>query len=383
MVSQGVGAFWHHEVALEVEYAPDALGIRSVRRVRPRSRGANHMNVVRSALFAYFPEVVQRRERRSLTRLVSIGAGYELQDRLGRTPALLGAREQVWVPLSDEAQLSLDGRVDRALPENDRVLSDAQLGWLDTLVERGLVRRAFNTRFLTGGDSREPELAGIGGAVRGTVLTLFVTLLLSFPIGVAAAVYLEEFAPRNRFTDFIEVNINNLAAVPSVVFGLLGFAVFLNVLGLPRSGPLVGGMVLALMTLPAVVIASRASLASVPPSIREAALGVGASPLQAVVHHVLPQAMPGILSGTILGMARALGETAPLLMIGMVAFIADVPSGLGDPATTLPVQIYNWADSPERAFVTKTSGAVLILLAVLIALNLLALLLRTRLERRW
>ncbi|MCG8591295.1 MAG: phosphate ABC transporter permease PstA, partial [Proteobacteria bacterium] len=241
----------------------------------------------------------------------------------------------------------------------------------------------WNTRFLSAGDSREPELAGIWGAVVGSLWTLGVTLLLSFPVGVAAAVYLEEFARKNRVTDFIEVNINNLAAVPSIVFGLLGLAVFLNFFGLPRSAPVVGGLVLALMTLPTVIIAGRSALMAVPPSIREAALGIGASPLQVVTHHVLPLALPGILTGTIIGMARALGETAPLLMIGMVAFIVDVPSGPVDPATVLPVQIYLWADSPERAFVEKTSGAILVLLAFLISMNLLAVLLRNRFERRW
>ncbi len=217
----------------------------------------------------------------------------------------------------------------------------------------------------------------------GSALTLLVTLLLCFPIGVAAAVYLEEFAPKNRWTDLIEVNINNLAAVPSIVFGLLGLAVFLNFFGLPRSAPLVGGMVLALMTLPTIIIASRAALKAVPPSIREAALGVGASPMQVVFGHVLPLALPGILTGTIIGMAQALGETAPLLMIGMVAFIVDVPGGMTSPATVLPVQIFLWADSPERAFVEKTSAAIMVLLAFLVSMNLLAVMLRRRFERRW
>ena len=217
----------------------------------------------------------------------------------------------------------------------------------------------------------------------GSFWVLLVTLALSFPIGVAAAVYLEEFARRNRWTDLIEVNINNLAAVPSIVFGLLGLAVFLNVFGLPRSAPLVGGLVLTLMTLPTIIIASRAALKAVPPSIREAALGVGASQMQMVVHHVLPLALPGMLTGTIIGMARALGETAPLLMIGMVAFIVDIPKGFTDPATVLPVQIYLWADSPERAFVERTSAAIMVLLAFLVVMNAGAIILRKKFERRW
>ena len=241
----------------------------------------------------------------------------------------------------------------------------------------------FNTRFFTSGDSRDPELSGIWGATVGSFFMLVVTLVLSFPLGVATAVYLEEFAPKNRWIDLIEVNINNLAAVPSIVFGLLGLALFINLFGLPRSAPLVGGLVLTLMTLPVIIIAARAALTSVPPSIREAALGVGASKMQVVAHHVLPLALPGMLTGTIIGMARALGESAPLLMIGMVAFIVDIPAGPLDPATALPVQVYLWADSPERAFVERTSAAILVLLAFLLLMNALAIVLRKRFERRW
>lgn len=250
-------------------------------------------------------------------------------------------------------------------------------------MDEGKLEMRFNTTFFTAGDSREPEQAGILGAMRGSFFTLVVTLLLSFPIGVASAVYLEEFAPQNRWTDIIEVNINNLAAVPSIVFGLLGLAVYINFFGLPRSVPMVGGLVLTLMTLPTIIIASRASLKSVPPSIREAALGIGASKMQMISHHVLPLAMPGMLTGTIIGMARALGETAPLLMIGMVAFIVDIPNGFFDPATALPVQIYLWADSPERAFTERASAAVIVLLGFLIFMNGLAVLLRKKFERRW
>jgi phosphate transport system permease protein len=257
------------------------------------------------------------------------------------------------------------------------------IGWIDRLDAEGRVARHFNTIFFTHGTSREPELAGIAGALMGSFYTLVLTLALSFPIGVGAALYLEEFAPKNRWTDLIEVNINNLAAVPSIVFGLLGLAVFIAFFGVPRSTPLVAALVLTLMTLPTIIIASRAALKSVPPSIREAALGVGASPLQTQFHHVLPLAMPGMLTGTIIGMAQALGETAPLLMIGMIAFIVDVPSGFTDAATVLPVQIFLWADSPERGFVERTSAAIMVLLAFLFVMNLAAVLLRRRFERRW
>lgn len=268
-------------------------------------------------------------------------------------------------------------------PEGQRKISDREIVWVDQLKADGRTASAWNTQFFFGGASREAEMAGIWGAVVGSALTMLVTLALSFPIGVAAAIYLEEFAPKNRLTGFIEVNINNLAAVPSIVFGLLGLAVFLNWFNLPRSAPLVGGMVLALMTLPTIIIASRAALRAVPPSIREAALGVGASKIQTVFHHVLPLAMPGILTGTIIGMAQALGETAPLLMIGMVAFIVDIPGGFTSPATVLPVQIFMWADFPEPAFQQKTSAAILILLGFLVLMNAVAVVLRKRFERRW
>jgi phosphate transport system permease protein len=268
-------------------------------------------------------------------------------------------------------------------PQSFRRIADQQIAWLEHLKGQGLIDRHFNTRFFTSGDSREPELAGIRGALVGSLLTLLVTIVLCLPVGVAAAIYLEEFAPKNRLTEIIEVNINNLAAVPSIVFGLLGLALFLNTFGLPRSAALVGGLVLALLVLPTIIIAGRASLRAVPPSIKDAALAVGASHQQAVFHHVLPLAMPGIMTGTIIGMAHALGETAPLLMIGMVAFIVDVPSGITDSATVLPVHIYLWSDLPEIAFEAKTAAAIIVLLAVLFVMNGTAIVLRRRFERRW
>jgi phosphate transport system permease protein len=287
------------------------------------------------------------------------------------------------VPMSDDLDQLSKGVIRADLPESDRRVSDLEIFWFTQLEKRGKIETVFNTTFFTAGDSRDPELAGILGAALGSFYTLLITLMLSFPIGVASAIYLEEFAPKNRFTQIIEININNLAAVPSIVFGLLGLAVFLNFFGLPRSAPLVGGMVLALMTLPTIIIAGRAALKSVPPSIRQAAIGLGASPMQTLMHHTLPLAMPGMLTGTILGMAQALGETAPLLMIGMVAFIVDIPGGVTDPATVMPVQIYLWSDSPERAFVERTSGAILVLMAFLITMNALAVVLRKRFEQKW
>lgn len=345
--------------------------------------GADYAGLIKASLREMFPAVTERGERRALYSIISTGAGFELRDRVLADPALIGTRQDVWLVADDEIDMLIKGHVDRTLSESDRRVKDNQIAWVDQLGAEGRVEKRFNTNFFLAGDSRNPELAGIRGALVGSFFTLLLTLLLSFPIGVAAAVYLEEFAPRNRFTDLIEVNINNLAAVPSIVFGLLGLAVFINFFGLPRSAPVVGALVLTLMTLPTIIIASRAALKSVPPSIREAALGVGASPMQAMFYHVLPLAMPGMLTGTIIGMAQALGETAPLLMIGMVAFIVTVPGSVFDPATVLPVQIFLWADSPERGFVERTSAAIMVLLAFLIVMNAIAVILRKRFERRW
>ena len=287
-------------------------------------------------------------------------------------------------PLTGAVQSSPDWSLfTTELPEDARKVSDNQIVWIEVLREAGAISQVFNTRFFTSSDSREPELAGIKGAAIGTVWTMLVTFALAFPIGVISAIYLEEFARKNRLTNFIEVNINNLAAVPSIVFGLLGLSVFLGVFGVPRSAPLAGGIVLALMTLPTIIIAARAAIRAVPPSIRDAAFGVGASNLQASFHHVLPLAMPGILTGTILGMAQALGETAPLIMIGMVAFIVDIPTGITDSATVLPVQVFLWSDFPERAFEARTSAAICVLLTFLVIMNAAAIILRRRFERRW
>ncbi|AHF03129.1 phosphate ABC transporter permease [Marichromatium purpuratum 984] len=344
---------------------------------------ANYLGIIRAALREHFPEVTARRDKRTLYQMVSVGAPQLLRDQVLADPALIGTTAEVWLLADDDIDMVVKGYIDRDLPESERRVKDHVLGWIERLESEGRIAKRFNTIFFTNGTSREPELAGIAGALAGSFYTLALTLLLSFPIGVGAAIYLEEFAPKNRWTDLIEVNINNLAAVPSIVFGLLGLAVFIGIFGVPRSTPLVAALVLTLMTLPTIIISSRAALKSVPPSIREAALGVGASPLQTQFHHVLPLALPGMLTGAIIGMAQALGETAPLLMIGMIAFIVDVPAGFTDPATVLPVQIFLWADSPERGFVERTSAAIMVLLAFLILMNLAAVLLRRRFERRW
>jgi phosphate transport system permease protein len=382
ILSAGLSIFTQTYVQLDIEYSAGELGL-SEQPTAEELDLADYQALIRAAMRDRFPDVEGRPNLRQMYGLVSGGAQFELRERVMANPGLLGQRETLWLLADDRVDLLIKDEIDRTLPEDRRGMSDLELRLVDALSADGRIERRFNRSFFTSGDSREPEQAGVWGAVVGSFLTLVVTLLLSFPIGVAAAVYLEEFAPKNRVTDFIEVNINNLAAVPSIVFGLLGLAVFIQLFGLPRSAPLVGGLVLTLMTLPTIIIASRAALKGVPPSIREAALGMGASDVQTVAHHVLPLAMPGMLTGAIIGMARALGESAPLLMIGMVAFIMDVPGGFRDPSTVLPVQVYLWADSPERAFLERTSGAIIVLLGFLLVMNATAVILRQRFERRW
>ena len=374
--ANGYTAFKQTFIQLEVFLDPSVID-------KENLETANYMGLVKQSLKTTFPQVLSRADNRKLYRIVSTGAAFDLRDFVKKNRHEIGNTIEIWVPADDDVDMLMKGHISRDLPEDERRMNDTQVSWVDHLIGQSRIKQEFNTTFFTGGDSREPELAGIWGATCGSLYTLLVTLCLSFPIGIATAIYLEEFAPTNRWTDVVEVNINNLAAVPSIVFGLLGLAVFLNFFGLPRSAPLVGGLVLTLMTLPTIIIASRASLKSVPPSIREAALGIGASKTQMVAHHVLPLAMPGMLTGTIIGMAQALGETAPLLMIGMVAFIVDIPGGFTDPATVLPVQIFLWADSPERAFLEKTSAAIMVLLVFLVAMNALAVVLRKKFERRW
>lgn len=378
--SSGLGGFQQTYIQLKVTFDPEVLEITDVRDPQ-QLRFGNYEGAVRAALAERFPEVRDRRERRDLYSMMSIGAAFDLRDKLSADPELLGQQKTYWLLADDDVDTYYKSlRGGQAFTART---SEARQERIQALIDSGTLRTQFNTRLFTSGDSSEPEMAGILGAVVGSLLTLLVTLVLSFPVGVAAAVYLEEYAPRNRFTDLIEVNISNLAAVPSIIFGLLGLAIFIGLFGMPRSLPLVGGLVLTLMTLPTIIISSRNSIKAVPPSIREAAFGIGASKMQMILHHVLPLAMPGMLTGAIIGMAQALGETAPLLMIGMVAFIMDVPNGITDSATVLPVQIFLWSDSPERAFVERTSAAIMVLLAFLVCMNTLAVWLRKRLERRW
>ncbi len=344
---------------------------------------ADYYSLNRKALLERFPDISGRRDKRALYRLVSAIAEFEMKDQIVELAPTTNAPITIKFTASDDVDMYIKGTVDIAESGAAGRLNAKQVELVNTLKQAGAIEVGFNWGFFTNSDSRDPELAGIKGAFMGSLFTLLVCLVLSFVVGVMSAIYLEEFARKNKFTSFIEVNINNLAAVPSIVYGLLGLAIFLGFFGMPRSASLVGGLTLALMTLPTIIIASRISLQSVPLSIREAAYGLGATQVQMVFHHVFPLALPGMLTGTIIGMARALGETAPLLMIGMVAFIADAPSNIMDPATTLPVQVYLWADSPERAFMEKTSGAILVLIATLIAFNLVAVVLRKKFEKRW
>jgi phosphate transport system permease protein len=368
MASKGLGGFIHYEARLPVDFVRsdlflDPAALRGPDAARKVASADLEGVVSRAAVQAYGP---------SASGLFGDAAARKLGDALVANPDLLAGRSTFWLPVASNVDIAAKDQGDGA---SGRLVS--------ALNQRQALHRAFNAHFLMASDSTDPSSVGVWGALKGTFLTILVTMLLAFPIGVLAAIYLEEFAPRNRWTDAIEVSINNLAAVPSIIFGLLGLAVFLNVMNLPRSAPLVGGLTLALMTMPVIVIAGRNAIKTVPPSIRDAALGVGASKMQVTFHHVLPLSLPGILTGTIIGMARALGETAPLLMIGMRAFIATPPGGITQPATVLPVQIFLWSDEVDRGFVEKTSAAIIVLLLFMLAMNGLAIYLRNRFERRW
>lgn len=378
IVSKGYTGFLKTTITLEVKLDSELMYLEDP--TDPKQvRMADFVAPLVAAIDVALPEATED-DQDALRRLINPYASTELRRLLIQNPEWMGttismtflahSNVDVYVKHKDDAAYSIK-------------LSQRQQAWVDDLVERGLVETSFNDVFFTNGDSRDPAKAGVLGAIVGSLLTMAITLVLSFPIGVAAAIYLEEFAPRNRITDFIEVNINNLAAVPSIIFGLLGLAVFINLFGMPRSVPFVGGLVLTLMTLPTIIISSRAAIKSVPPSIREAAEGIGASKMQVVMHHVLPLALPGIMTGSIIGMSQALGETAPLLLIGMVAFIVEIPQGFFDAATVLPVQVFLWAGSPELAFIERASAAILVLLTFLMSMNALAIWLRKRLERRW
>jgi phosphate transport system permease protein len=378
IVLQGYSTFIDYRMSVPVYIDPARVD-------RTDLSGANYDLMVAEAVLAQLGEKDDEVGETSskVMELVSNDLGFQLLEQLRADPALIGKTVTVTGPVRADAGLYYKGEIKRSTAADSRKLDDRQLDWLDKLKAQGRVSSGFNFKFLTNSDSTEPEQAGVLGAVVGSALMLLVTATLAVPTGMLAAVYLEEFAPKNRWTDVIEVNINNLAAVPSIVYGLLGLAVFINWLNVPRSSPLVGGLVLALMALPTVIIATRSALKAVPPSIREAALGVGASRTQTVFHHVLPLAMPGVMTGAILSLAHALGETAPLLMIGMISFVPGVPAGITESATVLPVQVFIWENASERAFHERTAAAIMVLLVFMIVMNLAAILLRRRFERRW
>jgi len=378
IVLQGYTTFVDYRVVAQVYVDPAKVDLADL-------GGANYDMLIATSMMKKLgiPDDDLGENAEKMMSLLSNDLGFQVLNKVRADPSLIGKTLIVEGPLKADAGLYFKGEIKRSTPADSRKLDDVQLGWLDKMKASGAVSSGFNTGFFTRSDSTEPEQAGVLGAVVGSALMLLVTAFLAVPIGVLAAVYLEEFAPKNRWTDLIEVNINNLAAVPSIVYGLLGLAVFINWLGVPRSSPLVGGLVLALMAMPTVIIATRSALKAVPPSIRDAALALGASRTQAVFHHVLPLALPGVMTGSILSMAHALGETAPLLMIGMISFVPGVPGGFTQAATVLPVQVFIWENASERAFHERTAGAIIVLLAFMILMNLAAIIVRRRFERRW
>jgi phosphate transport system permease protein len=372
-------------ITVPVEFSEQVIDPSNERATNPQVLvTANYPVLARNAVAKLAGvDTKDRKAMAAIKDIVSDSVRVQLRNVVAANPQVIGQTVPVTFLAAADIDSAYKGQIDLTVPEADRKVKDSQIAIMDKLKAEGAMQLKFNPDFFTSGASSRPEAAGLGVAIIGSIFTMVIVLALALPIGVAASIYLEEFAPKNRWTDLIEVNINNLAAVPSIVYGLLGLAIFINLLGMPRSASVVGGLVLALMTLPTIIIATRAALKAVPPSIRAAALGLGASKMQCVFHHVLPLAMPGILTGTIIGLANALGETAPLLLIGMVAFVVDFPATPFDPATALPVQIYMWANEAERAFVERTSGAIIILLIFLILMNLGAILLRRRFERRW
>ncbi|MGC8718970.1 MAG: phosphate ABC transporter permease PstA [Thermodesulforhabdaceae bacterium] len=372
----GWNAFFETRIRLSIYLDPELVMSYNV-------KDSDFNAILSTSLQKSFPDAKTRQEKRELAKLVAPGAEETIKDLVMKHPEAVGSTVELWLPAGDGINLLHKGAVSKEKAIQSGLITAKNLNRYETLLREGKVSIGFNKRFFTSGDSNTPSMAGIGGALVGSFYLMLVTITLSFPIGVGAAIYLEECAPRSKLTDIIDININNLTAVPSIIFGLIGLAIFLNFFKLPRSSPLVGGMVLSLMTIPVIVISAKSSLKSIPPSIREAALSVGASRIQTIFHHVFPLALPGMFTGTILGMARAVGETAPLLMIGMVAFIVDIPKKLTDSATALPVQIYLWSDQPERAFAEKAAAAIIVLIFFMILMNSIAIILRKKYEQRY
>ncbi len=379
---KGMSAFYQTKIRLNITFEENLVD--PERKKNPDDiLYIDFSTIIQKSLKDKFPEIADENDMALLYSLFSRQAEIEVRDALLKDLSLIGRSKEIWLTASADFDMHMKNKVPSSLPEEMRKIKDKQLIWMDQLKKEESIKFRFNKYFFVNGDSREPEQAGVLGSIIGSFLSIMCCLILAFPLGVLTAVYLEEFAPKNLITDIIEVNINNLAAVPSIVFGLLGLSIYINVIGLPRSSSLVGGLTLALLILPVIVITTRNSIKSIPPSIKEAATALGASKVQVIMHHILPLSMPGIMTGTILSIARALGETAPLLMIGMVAFVADIPHNFLDPASALPVQVFLWSDSPEIAFAEKTSGAIIVLLLFLITANALAVYLRKKFEVKW
>lgn len=383
VIGNGYTAFTRVQVLLPVEFSADLIDPEGARDPKAIS-GADYRKLVHNALSEMFPEAQDRRAKRDLHALISKGGYHQLRRMAMADPSLIGTKQDIWLPAASNVDLFIKRHsMSSDAGIGNYKINGQQFSWLKDLIEKKKLRKVFNRTFFTGGDSQEPEQAGILGSFTGSVFSILVCIIFAFPLGVATALYLEEFAKENWFTDLIEININNLAAVPSIIYGLLGLSVYINMMGMPRSSALVGGLVLALLVLPVIVIATRNALRAVPPSIRYAALAIGATPVQVAIHHTFIYALPGIMTGVILSIARALGETSPLLMIGMVAFVTDVPRTILDPSTTLPVQIYLWTNNPETGFVENTAAAIIVLLLVLILINAFAGWIRRHYEIKW
>lgn len=382
IVTKGYSAFLTTKISLNVSLDQEVIDPSNTQN-EDAIQDANYSSLLRDALQARFPEATSFKDKKALTELLSSNASYTLLNYVRDNPNAIGTEKTFWFLASSDVDMFYKGYISEEVPERRRRVKDNQIEWLRALESSNQLKRSFNTEFFTSGDSREPEQAGILGGLVGSIFVILSCMLAACPLGIATGIYLECFAPKNRVTELIEVNINNLAAVPSIVFGLLGLTVYLQLMHLPRSAALVGGLTLAMLVLPVIVITTRTAIKAVPPSIGDAALALGASRMQMVFHHLLPLAVPGIMTGVILGIARALGETAPLLMIGMIAFVVDIPTSWFDASTALPVQVYLWSDSPELGFVEKTSAAIIVLLALLILLNAIAVWIRRKYERKW
>ena len=372
VIYRGSPAFVAHKIALEVDLSQVQNG-----------QEIGYRHIVKEALKSKFPEAITPIQKANLYSLLSKIAHLELKEQVTKNPNLIGTKTMVWFSSSSNVDMFLKGKIKEETADENRKLKDTQIAWIKILQSENAVKAGFNWNFFKYADSAEPEIAGMAASIAGSILTIVVFLLAAFPIAVMAAFYLQEFAPKNTLTDIVEVSINNLAAIPSIIFGLLGLVVYLNFMHLPRSSAIVGGLTLAMLVLPIIIIATRNSIKTIPASIKEAAVAMGASKVQVMFHHTLPLALPGIMTGTILAVSRALGETAPLLMIGMVAFIADVPTSFLDPTTVMPVQIYLWSDSPELGFAEKSAAAIMVLLAILISFNAVAVFIRKKFETKW